>query len=54
MLDHAEIIIEIQRLIKEINNDMNNRKIDDAKMKLERISMAATMFQKYLDWIGRS
>ena len=51
MLDHAEMIIEIDRLIREINNDMNNRKLEEAKMKLEKLSMAASMFQKYLDWI---
>jgi predicted translin family RNA/ssDNA-binding protein len=50
MIDYSEMFIHINQLGRDAHNNMNDRKMEEARSKIERMEMAVSMLKKYLDW----
>jgi hypothetical protein len=50
MIDYSEMFIHINQLGRDAHNDMNDRKMEEARSKVERMEMAVSMLKKYIDW----
>ena len=50
MVDYSEMFIHISQLGRDAHNNMNDRKLEEARNKVEKMEMAVSMLKKYLDW----
>jgi hypothetical protein len=50
MIDYSEMFIHINQLGRDAHNDMNDRKMEEARSKVEKMEMAVSMLKKYIDW----
>lgn len=54
MVDYSEMFIHINQLSRDAHNDMNNRKLEEAKVKVEKLEMSVSMLKKYIDWVSEN
>lgn len=50
MIDYSEMFIHINHLARDAHIDMNDRKLEEARGKVEKLEMSVSMLKKYLDW----
>ena len=50
MIDYSEMILILKTLTRDVHDDLNNKILEEAKVKAEKLEMAAMMLKNYIDW----
>jgi hypothetical protein len=50
MIDYSEMILILKTLTRDVHDDLNNKTLEEAKVKAEKLEMAAMMLKNYIDW----
>jgi len=50
MIDYSEMILIIKGLTRDVHDDLNEKSLEEARAKAEKLEMAAMMLKNYIDW----